>query len=115
MSGPQTEAGKAHEWRSKSGRPWSLRVRSDSCAICGHTPDADRHVAWGVAQHEAEAVAFVEQEAVRAYKAELAAQVRALTPPGGRFQNPDGSYTLVIGSVSDYRAAVLALLGEPVP
>lgn len=60
-------------------------------------------------------IAAIEQEAVRAYKAELAAQIAALTPPGGRFQNPDGSYTLVIGSVSDYRAAVLALLDEPVP
>ena len=29
-----------HPWRSKSGRPWSLRVRSDLCAVCGGTPDS---------------------------------------------------------------------------
>ena len=29
-----------HEWVSKSGRPWSLRVKSDACARCGRTPDA---------------------------------------------------------------------------
>ena len=29
-----------HEWISKSGRPWSLRVKSDLCAKCGTTPDA---------------------------------------------------------------------------
>lgn len=28
-----------HPWISSSGRPWSLRVRSDLCAKCGHTPD----------------------------------------------------------------------------
>jgi hypothetical protein len=30
----------SHAWVSKSGRPWSLRVRSDLCAQCGRTPDA---------------------------------------------------------------------------
>lgn len=29
-----------HEWVSKSGRPWSLRVKSDLCSKCGRTPDA---------------------------------------------------------------------------
>ena len=30
---------KDHDWVSKSGRPWSLRVKSDLCAKCGSTPD----------------------------------------------------------------------------
>ena len=29
-----------HEWVSTTGRPWSLRVRSDLCGRCGITPDA---------------------------------------------------------------------------
>jgi hypothetical protein len=34
----------AHEWVSRSGRPWSLRVRSDNCAVCGCTPDCPAHL-----------------------------------------------------------------------
>ena len=29
----------SHEWVSSTGRPWSLRVKSDLCAECGRTPD----------------------------------------------------------------------------
>lgn len=28
-----------HQWISKSGRPWSTRVKSDLCRRCGTTPD----------------------------------------------------------------------------
>lgn len=43
-----------HEWRSKSGRPWSLRVRSDDCGLCGHTPDSAEHMQQ--ADHDAAAI-----------------------------------------------------------
>lgn len=40
---PDHSTVKPHEWVSKSGRPWSLRVRSDICAACGCTPDCPAH------------------------------------------------------------------------
>ena len=81
MSGPQTEAGKAlRNWVEWAG------AKAKFAGVPSET-----------------LIAAIEQEAVRAYKAELAAQIAALPQP-----------TLgLAGGVS--RAAVLALLNEPVP
>ena len=43
-----------HEWISKSGRPWSLRVKSDLCAKCGTTPDAHSAPPSQVHEHDLE-------------------------------------------------------------
>ncbi len=56
-----------------------------------------------------EAVAAIEQEAVAVREAELRRIVEQIPSGTGRIER-DGDYTITLGSVEEFRAAVLALL-----